>query len=648
MFTYNPNSSLQQNGVKDSPPQSNHVQTTAIKEEEESATDYSDLEDSEPDKPPVSTAGQASKMDDDKSDFVNSGLVRESEIESVLAAVSSTASRMNFATTNSHGKESPKSSPKNNNTEKREEEILEEKSPGYRSPRQEGKLGKRASVGELKAQFERAAGTTSTGTPSITIPSSSNQRHGSHGGFPQSPTTPSDVSPSESSFSAMAVKPRSSSLHGENSATPSSTKHERTPSTRSTSSAGSPDNKRLGTSSEGIASRIASLFSRGSKDKISPLTESKTGNGKDAAANQNGQVRSPETPLANEMTSSGSFKGVSPSQMAKLKQSSVASSIGSDVLTSGDYSTTDVDSSFDLTSPPTSPASSLGTSSLARNITSPAKGNNGPTKLGAKKLKDTKKTARFLDVVDGEEEEEDVLGDLIKMDPKQRIRSRTKTLSSSSGVSRRTAVELGRNTRSKKEIQERQLKLKRHHSLTDLRLIGKEFSKELELISPDFESKIRERICQAISEKYGGMEKATQAAVKIQQSWRQYKLRSRFQKIKQQNKSQLQLQLRKRAQSMRDPKRRPSIMRKRNKVYHRESSTTAMSPMSPVSPVSPVSRATSKLATGKERHMLGQTRSPPTVKISEQFAEGVEEAESDAENDRRNTVSVCVCVCVCV
>ena len=120
MFTYNPNSSLQQNGVKDSPPQSNHVQTTAIKEEEESATDYSDLEDSEPDKPPVSTAGQASKMDDDKSDFVNSGLVRESEIESVLAAVSSTASRMNFATTNSHGKESPKSSPKNNNTEKRD------------------------------------------------------------------------------------------------------------------------------------------------------------------------------------------------------------------------------------------------------------------------------------------------------------------------------------------------------------------------------------------------------------------------------------------------------------------------------------------------------------------------------------------------
>ena len=72
-------------------------------------------------------------------------------------------------------------------------------------------------------------------------------------------------------------------------------------------------------------------------------------------------------------------------------------------------------------------------------------------------------------------------------------------------------------------------------------------------------------------EKYGGLEKATQAAIKIQQSWRQFKLRTKFQRIKQQNKSQQRLQLRKRAQSIRDPRRRLIITKKRNiRVYHRE------------------------------------------------------------------------------
>ena len=74
-------------------------------------------------------------------------------------------------------------------------------------------------------------------------------------------------------------------------------------------------------------------------------------------------------------------------------------------------------------------------------------------------------------------------------------------------------------------------------------------------------------------EKYGGLEKATQAAIKIQQSWRQFKLRTEFQRIKQQNKSQPRLQLRKRAQSIRDPRRRPIITKKRNiRAYHREAS----------------------------------------------------------------------------
>ena len=593
----------------------------------------------------TSTVSRSINDDRDKSDFVNSGQVRESEVESVLAAVQDNAKKMNFITTNSDRKVSPRLSPKQRREEERvvasrEEESLRAKGMVDNTSLEETKekgnvrLQKRPSVETLTAQFERAA---SSSTPSIPTSSLKWPRSQNHQGSPHSPSTLSDISPSELTFSekTTVVKPRSSSLRGNSSSdtTPLSTSHNRTPSVRSAGSGASPEPpKRYNSGSEGIASRIASLFSgnrNNSKDKGSPPPPATSSdearntttmmNGNVEEQNQNGSaVQSPEIPLTNEVplanetplateppltnempltneipaTDDSTPKRAtcteSPSIMKKFKQDSVASNMGSDLISSGDYSTTDIDSSFDLTSPPTSPASSLGASSLAStstSVSSPLRRLEGiearNAVLSRKRFERKSPRVRRVRVEGGageEEEDGDTLGDLPPMNSLQKMRERTKTVSLSQGVSSRTTTELGRQKRTKKEIREKQFALKRHHSLTDLRLIGGMFAlKELELISPDFESKIRDKITKSVGEKYGGLEKATQAAIKIQQSWRQFKLRSRFQKIKQQNKSQLQQQLRQRAQTMRNPRRRPSIMKKRGKrAYHREASVAAI------------------------------------------------------------------------
>ena len=590
----------------------------------------------------TSTVSRSINDDRDKSDFVNSGQVRESEIESVLAAVQDNARKMNFIATNSDRKVSPRLSPKQRREEEkvvasREEESLRAKgivdNTSLEETKEKGnvRLQKRPSVETLTAQFERAA---SSSTPSIPTSSLKWPRSQNHQGSPHSPSTLSDISPSELTFSekTTVVKPRSSSLRGNSSSdtTPLSTSHNRTPSVRSAGSGASPEPpKRYNSGSEGIASRIASLFSgnrNNSKDKDSPPPPPTTMssdearntttmmNGNVENQTQNGSaVQSPEIPLTNETslateapltnelpltneipaTDDSTPKRAtcteSPSIMKKFKQDSVASNMGSDLISSGDYSTTDIDSSFDLTSPPTSPASSLGASSLAStstSVSSPSRRLEGiearNAVLSRKRFERKSPRVRRVRVEGGageEEEDGDTLGDLPLMNSLQKMRERTKTVSLSQGVSSRTTTELGRQKRTKKEIREKQFALKRHHSLTDLRLIGGMFAlKELELISPDFESKIRDKITKSVGEKYGGLEKATQAAIKIQQSWRQFKLRSRFQKIKQQNKSQLQQQLRQRAQTMRNPRRRPSIMKKKRgkRAYHREASVAAL------------------------------------------------------------------------
>ena len=583
-----------QNGIRHSPPQSNHVLSTTKEEEEESETDYSDMEDTDSVPSVAMEAKSRGVANVDKSEFVNSGMVLESEVDSVLASVTNTARRVNLIAATSN-LENHKDSPQQSNGEKKENEIkrgesLKAKSPVDKSPPKDEyetqfKPKMRTSVEILTAKFERVA---SSGTlPDQASTYQGTKRRASNTsitqGSPHSPSNLSGGSPSDSIFSEVAsgeVK-RSASIQNESRVVA-------TGKTNRPSSAGSAnalqESKRVGSSSESIASRIASMLPgnwRGSKDRTSPHFERKndTSVNGDIAIQQNGKIQTPDTPTANEATDEGASTGVTPPRtMPKGKQESVISNMGSDIFSSGDYSTTDhdIDSSLDFTSPPVSPQSSLGASSLTKVVVSPAKNSEQyKARKAALKVQQMKKKPRFN--VEWEEGEEDTLGDLLNST--EIMRSRTKTLSSTSGVSTRTAVELGRmNKRSKKEMRERQFSLKKHHSLTDLTLLGRDFAKELELISPDFESKIRDRIRHAVSEKYGGLEKATQAAIKIQHCWRQFKLRSRFQKIKQQNKSQLQIQMRKRAQSMRDPRRRPSIMRKKNKAYTREKSLANISP----------------------------------------------------------------------
>ena len=563
--------------------------------------------------------------DEDRAEFVNSGLVRESEVDRVLAAVSDTARRM----------KNNDSSPPSVHQKEKENGAVVKKSPIEKTPSRDGstseaKLQKRTSVEVLAAQFERA---TSLGTLSASTSPHSMKNHSppsNHQGSPRSPSMMPDASPSEPWVS------RSHSIPTEVNVAITTDKHNRTPSTRSAGATPIQESKKISTGSESIASRIASLISgnrRNSKDRGSPVVEQTNGGGV-AAAEQNGKVQSQDS-MPNEPTNGRVPGEFTPMRtMPKSKQDSIVSNIGSDVFSSGDYSTTDIDSSFDFTSPPISPANSLGASNLTRVIVSPVKSleRDEARKAALNRAREMKKkSARFNVDLDEEDEEEDTLGDLL--DSRQKMRARTKTLSSSTGISTRTTLELGRgNKRSKKEMRERQLSLKRHRSLTDLSLIGKDFVKDLELISPDFESKIQDTIRRAFSEKYGGLEKATQAAIKIQHSWRQFKLRSRFQKIKQQNKSQLQIQLRKRAQSMRDPKRRPSIMKKRNKAYNREKSIANISP-----------RLLAKSAAmngGPLAIGLVKANVAPRVKITEELVE--REEEEMLESGGKSDVSVCV------
>ena len=160
----------------------------------------------------------------------------------------------------------------------------------------------------------------------------------------------------------------------------------------------------------------------------------------------------------------------------------------------------------------------------------------------------------------GDDSDEDQVTELVSMESS--IRSRTATISALRPGSERKHIGVGRMK--PKDARKDALRiLERRNSLIHLRRGQRIILKELELISPDVEAKIREKICKAIGSKYGGLQKATRAAITIQRAYRQYKLKKRFDEIrKEANK------LRKRALSMKDTRRRPSILR--NKRYRRE------------------------------------------------------------------------------
>ena len=269
------------------------------------------------------------------------------------------------------------------------------------------------------------------------------------------------------------------------------------------------------------------------------------------------------------------------SQPVRIKSNSVTSPGTTSGSTLGD-SMTDFESSLEVVSPVNSPTKvelspeKLPLKSALKKPTTAAAEEDDKKVRKVVSLVDVKhknqsvsQDSYGLITVDEEEgEEDDELGDM--RDMKSSIRSRTKTLSGLQAGSGRKHVELGRR-RVKDAKTEAARILKRRNSLTHFRRGQRIILKELELISPDVEAKIREKICKAIGNKFGGLQKATQAAITIQRAYRQYKLKKRFEEIRKEAS-----QMRRRAISMSNTRRRPSMLRRqRNQRYHREMSISS-------------------------------------------------------------------------
>ncbi len=146
------------------------------------------------------------------------------------------------------------------------------------------------------------------------------------------------------------------------------------------------------------------------------------------------------------------------------------------------------------------------------------------------------------------------------------LRSRTHTLASLHSRGKKS-IERGRLRLKdiKKEETKMQPKIKRQSSLTNLSTLHMDY----ELISPEIFNCLRNKIIRDLEKKYGGADKANKAAAKIQRAYREYKMQSRFKEIRREK------HLRVRAQSMRTPGRRPSILGKKSpRKYRREPSAS--------------------------------------------------------------------------
>ncbi len=211
------------------------------------------------------------------------------------------------------------------------------------------------------------------------------------------------------------------------------------------------------------------------------------------------------------------------------------SSIRSTVSSVSEVSTTtDIESSVDTTTPLTSPTTTAAPPSKVGKIRW--------APLGQKD-----------DIIDDEEAKG------------YTMRSRTHTLAALHSRGKKP-MERGRRRLKdiKKEETKKQPKIKRQSSLTNLTTLEVDY----ELISPEIVNWVNTKIFRDLEKKYGGSEKANKAAAKIQRVYREYKMQSRFQEIRREK------HLRNRAQSMRTPARRPSILSKNRPMkYHREHST---------------------------------------------------------------------------
>ena len=232
---------------------------------------------------------------------------------------------------------------------------------------------------------------------------------------------------------------------------------------------------------------------------------------------------------------------------------------------------------------------------------------------------------------DSKEEQEDE-----EEDPQPRsMRARTHTLAAVHSKGRKP-MERGRRMLKelKKEEKNSRSAIKRQSSLTNLNRRLED--DDLELISPQLAAWVRGKFIRDLEKKYGGRGIAQKAAICIQRAYREYKLRSRFKQMR------LDKHRRNRAQSMRTPGRRPSILQKNRPLkYRREKSNPDAR-----DPAMKAREAASMLS----RERIGHSHSGARLDLVQQKrkeAQGkVKELAQQPSLDESLEVGVSVCVCV--
>ena len=203
------------------------------------------------------------------------------------------------------------------------------------------------------------------------------------------------------------------------------------------------------------------------------------------------------------------------------------------------------------------------------------------------------------------------------------MRSRVSTVSSSHGRYK----EIGR----KNSRQLKQEAAKLSERAQNFRHGGRKFQ-ALELFSPDMELRIREKIYSAIGKKYGGLPRASRAAVVIQTAYRQYKLKKRYDEIRKEASH-----MRKRAQSLKNPRRNTSIIRKKRPQMRYQRQLTELAVNDPLLKAKLLSQELGKESvphTSARRHLVEQKRSERALcseggeAAREEAAAAVDEAES--------------------
>lgn len=180
-------------------------------------------------------------------------------------------------------------------------------------------------------------------------------------------------------------------------------------------------------------------------------------------------------------------------------------------------------------------------------------------------MSDFKKKSQSQDLPSEDDAEMEKDSELGRFDHLEMRHSRTSTISSSCGGSYKKEYK----RKNSKQLKEAAAKLERSPDF----ISGGRKLNRLELFSPDMELRIREKICSEIGKRYGGLTRANKSSIVIQSAYRQYKLRQQYDKIRKEAN-----QVRQRAQSMKDPRRRPSMIRRNRPIrYNRNVSALAPS-----------------------------------------------------------------------